>query len=299
MKFRALLTSTREGIQGIIRHPLVTLASYTTILLMLLLMSVFLLFSANARYITKRVSQQPPVEVYMKLESTQAERDVVVSFLEQNTQWVMEYEQRSPEQNYLWFRENLGDSASILDNFDYMTYLPYTFHIRLVDPTFADEVDMHMRATPGVNKVLMESRVMDFLTMAGRWVNIGTFASFSVLLLIAMFIISNMVRISVYSRATEISIMKFVGATSGYIRLPYIIEGLFVGMASAVSAWAISYFTYVRIFDMMMTNVTTTSFYALLPIQSLSKWVMIMCLLTGMLIGGFGSAVSVRKYIKV
>lgn len=299
MKFRALLTSTREGIQGIIRHPLVTLASFTTILLMLLLMSVFLLFSANARYITKRVTQQPPIEVYMKLESTQAERDVVISYLDQNNQWIIEYEQRTPEQNYLWFRENLGESASILDNFDYMTYLPYTFHIRLIDPSYADEFGMNMRAIPGVNKVLIESRVMDFLSMTGRWVNIGTFVAFSVLLLIAMFIISNMVRISVYSRSAEISIMKFVGATSGYIRLPYIIEGLFVGMVSAVGAWAIAYFTYQQVFDIMMANVNATSFYALLPIQSLSHWVMIMCLVTGMLIGGLGSAVSVRKYVKV
>jgi len=262
-------------------------------------MSVFLLFSANARYITKRVAQQPPIEVYMKLESTQAERDVVISYLDQNNQWIIEYEQRTPEQNYLWFRENLGESASILDNFDYMTYLPYTFHIRLIDPSYADEFGMNMRAIPGVNKVLIESRVMDFLSMTGRWVNIGTFVAFSVLLLIAMFIISNMVRISVYSRSAEISIMKFVGATSGYIRLPYIIEGLFVGMVSAVGAWAIAYFTYQQVFDIMMANVNATSFYALLPIQSLSHWVMIMCLVTGMLIGGLGSAVSVRKYVKV
>ena len=71
MSIRAFWNSLKEGIQGIIRHPLVTVASISTILLMLLLMSVFFIFSANARFIMKKVGQQPPIEVYMKLGCTQ------------------------------------------------------------------------------------------------------------------------------------------------------------------------------------------------------------------------------------
>ena len=67
MSLRAFWNSLKEGVQGIVRHPLVTIASITTILLMLLLMSVFFIFSANARFIMKKVGQQPPIEVYMKL----------------------------------------------------------------------------------------------------------------------------------------------------------------------------------------------------------------------------------------
>lgn len=299
MSIRAFTNSIREGFQGILRHPLVTIASITTILLMLLLMSVFVIFSADARYIMKNVGQQPPIELYMKLDGTEAERTAVSNYLTGDTQHVLYFKVAGPEENYNEFKTNLGDSSSILDNFDYNQYLPYTYHIQLVDPSYADEVVMHLEAFPGVNKVMQERQVMVFLTQATQWVNIGTAVAFCVLFLISLFIISNMVRISVYSRATEITIMKYIGATNAYIRLPYILEGAIVGLVSALCAWGITYLAYSRIFNILMAKIDPGSFYALLPISSLSNGILLVCAFCGILIGAFGSGVSVRKYIQV
>ena len=299
MSFRALKNSFKEGIQGIVRHPLVTVASITTILLMLLLMSVFFIFSANARFIMKKVSQQPPIEVYMKLQCTQEEMNMVVSYLESVPTEVKEFHALSPEENYNRFREDLGDSASILDEFDYNTYLPYTVTVQLTDPSYADDVVMRLQAIPGVKKVRQESRVMQFLSKASRFVNITTVVAFVVLFLISLFIISNMVRISVYSRSTEIAIMKFVGTTNGYIRLPYIVEGALVGLFSAVLAWGITYIAYSKLFEVAMKNVIESSIYALLPMRNLSISILVLCLASGIIIGSIGSGVAVRKYVKV
>ena len=299
MSLRALKNSFKEGLQGIVRHPLVTVASITTILLMLLLMSVFFIFSANARFVMKKVGQQPPIEVYMKLGCTQDEMDMVVSYLQSAPDKIKGYRGFSPEQNYTRFRTELGDSASILDDFDYNNYLPYTITIQLTDPGHADEVVMRLRAIPGIEKVMQESNVMKFLTRATKTVNIATVVAFAVLFLISLFIISNMVRISVYSRSTEIAIMKFVGATNGYIRLPYIVEGAIVGCVSALCAWGITYLAYTKIYERAMKNVLTTSVYALLPMRSLSVSVLILCLASGIIIGSVGSGIAVRKYVKV
>ncbi|MBO4928575.1 MAG: permease-like cell division protein FtsX [Clostridiales bacterium] len=299
MSIRALWNSFKEGFQGIIRHPLVTVASITTILLMLLLMSVFFIFSANARFVMKKVGQQPPIEVYMKLGCTQEQMDMLVSYLQSNPQQIKEYHGLSPEENYNRFRKELGDSASILDDFDYNTYLPYTVTVQLTDPSYADEVVMRIRAIPGIEKVMQESNVMKFLTRATRTVNITTVIAFTVLFLISLFIISNMVRISVYSRSTEIAIMKFVGATNGYIRLPYIVEGAIVGLVSALCAWGITYFAYDALYQKAMKNVAPTSIYAILPMKNLSLSVLILCLACGVIIGSIGSGIAVRKYVKV
>ena len=299
MSLRAFWNSLKEGIQGIIRHPLVTVASITTILLMLLLMSVFFIFSANARFVMKKVGQQPPVEVYMKLGCTQEQLDMLVEYLQSNPDKIKEYHGLSPEQNYNRFRKELGDSASILDDFDYNTYLPYTVTVQLTNPSYADEVAMRIRAIPGIEKVMTESNVMKFLTQATKTVNIATFIAFVVLFLISLFIISNMVRISVYSRSTEIAIMKFVGATNGYIRLPYVVEGAIVGMVSALCAWGITHFAYSALYDRAMKDVATTSIYAILPMKSLSVSVLVICLACGVIIGSVGSGIAVRKYVKV
>ncbi len=299
MTLRAFFNSIKEGFQGILRHPLVTIASITTILLMLLLMSVFVIFSANARYIMKNVGQQPPIELYMKLDGSETERTAVTTYLSGDTQHVLFFQMATPEENYNEFKTNLGSSSSILDNFDYNQYLPYTFHIQLVDPSYADEVVMHLEALPGVNKVMQERQVMVFLAQATQWVNVGTAVAFCVLFLISLFIISNMVRISVYSRAAEITIMKYIGATNAYIRLPYVIEGAIVGLVSAVCAWGIACLAYGRIYDMMMAKIDAGSFYSLLTVGSLSRGILLVCAFCGILIGAFGSGVSVRKYVKV
>ncbi len=299
MSVRAFFNSLREGFTGILRHPIVTLASVTTILLMLLLMAGFVIFSADARHIMRAIGQEPPIEVYMRLSSTDVERQAVTDYLVSDTAHIRTYEMLSPEQNYNDFRKNLGGSSSILDDFDYNQYLPYTFRIQLTDPTYSGDVSMKLQAFPGVSKVMLEQQVMVFLTSATKWVNIATGAAFLVLFLIALFIISNMVRISVYSRAAEINIMKYVGATNTYIRLPFIVEGAVVGLFSAICAWGIAYFVYDRIYSAAMAKIEPGSLYSLLPMSGLSKIVLLVCAFSGILIGAFGSGVAVRKYIRV
>ncbi|MBO4450358.1 MAG: permease-like cell division protein FtsX [Clostridiales bacterium] len=298
MSGRAFLNSVREGIRGIIRHPLVTIASITTITLMLIIMSVFLIFSVNARGIMAKLSQKPPIEVFMKLRCTEEELNNAAARFAANPA-IIEYTVSTPEQNYNSFKANLGDSSSILDDFDYNMYLPFTFSLRLVDPAYADSVCSEVETYDGVSKVQQESRVMQFLTKASKIVNVATIASFAVLLVISLFIISNMVRISVYSRASEIEIMKFVGATNNYIRLPYIIEGAAVGFISALISWGLTMFCYYQIYLRAMSTISTSSFYALVPVSSLMWSELFMLLILGTLIGSLGSDISVRKYVRV
>ena len=298
MSIRAFFNSVKEGFRGIARHPLVTVASVTTILLMLTIMSAFFIFSTNARNIMRKLSQQPPIEIYMRLDTTPEELEFTESVIAAD-QRIINYIKRSPEENYIEFKNNLKDSSSVLDDFDYTNYLPYTFNIQISDPSMADEVVSTLQTLPGVNKVNKESNVMSFLTKARNGVNIATVVSFLVLFVIALFIISNMVRISVYSRAGEIEIMKFVGATNFYIRMPYIIEGAIVGLISALCAWVITTVAYRQIYYAVMANQDPGSFYALLPARSLMWLILVICAFMGIIIGSVGSGISVRKYIEV
>ena len=298
MSIRTFFNSIKEGFKGIVRHPLVTVASITTILLMLIVMSAFFIFSANARHIMTKLEKEPPIEIYMELGVSEADLAATEQMLTSDPA-IIKCEARTPEGNYYYFKDNLGESGSILDNFDYNNYLPYTFNIQIDKPENADLRVKKIAAYPGVSKVDKESNVMNFLTDARKVVNVATVAAFAVLFLIALFIISNMVRISVYARSSEIEIMKFVGATNNYIRMPYIIEGGIVGLISAVCAWAISVLVYRQIFYSAMHNVNLESFYALLPAGNILWWVLIINVLIGVLIGDIGSGISVRKYVKV
>lgn len=298
MIFKTFFNSVKEGFSGIKRHPFVTIASITVVLLMLIILSVFFIFSANARTIMRKLGQQPPIEVYMKVDATEDQIVQTEQLIHEDTR-IIECIKRSPEENYNNFKTNLGDSQSILDEFDYNNYLPYTFSLRISDPSMGDDVVARLQTLPGVSKVSRESRVMDVLERAGHYVNIGTAVASVLLFVIALFIISTMVRISVYSRANEIEIMKFVGATNAYIRMPYIIEGAIIGLISAVCSWAITIIAYKALYARIMTNVDPASFYAILPARGIMWYVLILAVVTGVLIGSIGSGISVRKYIKV
>ncbi|MCQ2534070.1 MAG: ABC transporter permease [Clostridia bacterium] len=298
MTIRAFFNSLKEGIVGIIRHPLVTIASVTTILLMLLIMCSFFIFSADARFIMKKLGQQPPIEIYMELDARPENINFLSEQLSKDSR-VIEVILRSPEENYQYFKENLGDSGSILDNFDYNTYLPYTFNIQLLDPSFADDICYALETYPDVQKVAKESNVMAFLVRARHIVNVVSVIAFIVLFVIALFIISNMVRISVYSRAEEIEIMKFVGATNFYIRMPYVVEGGIVGLISALCAWGVTCLAYNQLYIKVMSSVDLNSFYSILPLNKVMWVVLLIACLMGVLIGAMGSGISVRKYIRV
>ena len=298
MTARAFFNSIKEGVLGIVRHPLVTMASITTIMLMLIIMGAFYMFSVNARRIMTKLSQRPPIEVYMDLQCTEEERDFVASQLGSNPN-IIDFTMASPEENYENFKSNLGSSSSILDDFDYNMYLPYTFSLRLTDPSLANEVCAEISTYNGVSKVAQESSVMNFLTRASRIVNITTAVSFAVLFVIALFIISNMVRISVYSRANEIEIMKFVGATNNYIRLPFVTEGAIVGLFSALTSWALVTIVYHQVYDRAMRSIDPGSFYALATTRSIMWHELFILAVMGLIIGAVGSGISVRKYIKV
>ncbi len=298
MSGRAFINSIKEGVLGIIRHPLVTMASITTIMMMLIIMGAFYMFSVNARRIMTKLSQRPPIEVYMTLQCTEEERQFVAQQLTNNPN-IIEYTMSSPLENYEQFKENLGSSSSILDDFDYNMYLPYTFSLRLADPSVADTVCAEVSTYSGVSKVAQESSVMNFLTRASRIVNITTAVSFVVLFIIALFIISNMVRISVYSRANEIEIMKFVGATNNYIRFPYITEGAIVGLFSALASWAIVTLVYNQVYGRAMRSIDPTSFYALATTRSIMWHELVILVVMGLIIGAVGSGISVRKYVRV
>ena len=185
MSVRAFFNSIKEGFIGIIRHPLVTIASITTILLMLVVMSAFFIFATNARTMMRKLGQRPPVEVYMVLNCTQEQLDGVGQALTADPR-ILSWEMHSPEDNYNEFKSNLGERSSLLDDIDYNTVLPYTFSIQLKDPRDAEAVINAVQINDGISKVATESNVMSFLTKATSAVNIATVVSFIVLFIISL-----------------------------------------------------------------------------------------------------------------
>ena len=123
--------------------------------------------------------------------------------------------------------------------------------------------------------------------------------AFIVLGVISFFIISNMDRVAVFARGEEISIMKYVGATNWYIRIPYIIEGSLVGLCGALLSWAVIMLVYNQIYAVLMSGTKPTDFLTMVSSSQLTWLVLLVNMLIGAGVGALGSAVSVRRHIHV
>ncbi|NJP40858.1 ABC transporter permease [Oscillospiraceae bacterium HV4-5-C5C] len=303
MKLRKILTTVRDSLLNIIRHPLITLASVTTVTLMLLLMGVFIVVSLNAGNLVKVVAQQPPVEVWCDAKLTAQQQQDISAYLTADSN-VLSFTMLTPEENYEQLKASMGEAQAALDNFDYAK-LPYVYQVKLQDPDLADQFVAQIKAFPGVTQVDMAESVMQKLTRIINLVNAGTLLAFAILLVISLFIIANMVRISVFSRAEEINIMKYVGATNAYIRWPYILEGTLIGTVGALISSGLVYAIYQWLYQRVVGGQSSSDLGVLaprnfvLPLSNLA-WIFILVnLALGVLIGAAGSAMSVRKYIKV
>ena len=296
MKLTSVFLSLREGFRNLVRHPLVMLASISTIALMLILLGFFTVFSLNARHIMTVAGQQPPIEITMRNGVGDKELADLDRYLA-NDDDVLEFQRYSPQENFNQFVDNMENSELFAD-FP-IDNIPYTYTVQLVEPSLAESFQTRVAGLAGVRKVSLELAVMSFLSDAIVWVNYATLAAFVVLGLISFFIISNMVRISVFARGEEISIMKYIGATNWYIRVPYIIEGALVGLIGAAVAWGVTMFGYDRLYSTLMAGAKPSDVLTMLPTEQLTIIILMINLVIGVGVGSLGSAASVRRHIQV
>lgn len=297
MKINTLGNLFKESVKNSVRHPLVTIASITTVALMLLILGVFSIFSMNITQILDRAGQQPTVEIYANYDITEPQLQSIWKCL-QSSKNVKKAEMRSPKQNLEIFRETLGDKANVLDRLK-ADRLPYSFTVQLKDPSLLDDFRVEISSQQGVRDVRYAGELLNFFAKAQSSVNIAFIIAFVALALIAMFIISNMVRVSVLARREEVQIMKYIGATSLYIRIPYVFEGAIVGCIGSFISSIMVYFIYASVYHKLMTDVDINSYYALVSVPTAFWPAAIICLVFGVLIGSVGSAISVRRYVQV
>lgn len=297
MGTKGLRYAIRDGFSSLRRNPLIMLASITTMFLMLCMISAFFLFSANVSHLIHVAAEQPPIEVMFRVDSNPGNVETLAQVLEKNSN-VAYHRIMTPQENFEHFKEKIG-KKELFDSFDFANHIPYSIQVRLKDPALAATFQKEVSHYPGVREVLMESRVMELLQKAVRWVSILSLLIFGVLLLITIFIISNMIRVAALSRSVEINIMKYVGATNRYIRIPFVIEGLFVGFVSAFLASLATSFLYRMLIDRFGFHPAAEMKLALLPSWEVLPMDVLALILFGLIIGGITTGLSVRKYVRV
>ena len=177
-----------------------------------------------------------------------------------------------------------------------------SFRVTVDDLTQMDATVAQLKALPGLYTVDAPSDLAGTLVSLKNTVNIAGWGLVAVLVVVSLVVISNTIRITVFARRKEINIMKFVGATNGFIRLPFLVEGTAIGLISAALAFGLVSGAYLGVLEAVSrsgTGLLSNLYFTLLSYRSVWAPLLIGFVGSGAVLGGFGSAASVRKHLKV
>lgn len=294
MKVRTLRRHIRESFKSIARNGWMTFASVSAVTVTLLLVGVFITIMMNINQVATNVERDVEIKVIVDL----AADDEAVSELDKQLRdmpGIVEVKFSSKEEELKSVVKGFGEEFEL---FDQDNPLRHAFYLKAIDPqqtaSLAKEIesfDHTYDVNYGKGKV---ERLFNILN-TGR--NVGLVLIVA-LLFTAMFLISNTIRITITARKTEIGIMKLVGATNNFVRLPFIFEGIWLGILGAILPMILLTVAYYNLYDFIQPRIQGELFQPL-AVTPFIYQINGLLLFMGVFIGVWGSFMSVRKFLKI
>jgi len=304
MKLRTMKLLIKEGTHNVVKNKLMSFVSIMTVVATLFFLGIVLLIAVNITSNIEAMKLDLEVTVFLNVNATNYQREEVINYLENKKEAgiVSEYRYESKEQMYQNIRESLNDD-SLLEGFT-VDNAAESFYIKLVDPNRSDEIIAELSRFDGVNKnngIGYGKEELDRLEGILKIFNYIIMIILAVLMVISVFLISNTIRLTVFARRHQIEIMKYVGALDSFIRWPFIVEGLLIGFIGAVLSFFFTSQAY-KWLQGFINGILLNLKMATLRIMEFGPVafrIFIIYSIFGMLIGGIGSLLSVRKYLNV
>ena len=181
---------------------------------------------------------------------------------------------------------------------EFQTYGSAKILLRDTDADAAAATAEQIRAVDGVSDVNAPYEIINGFQTVQKVLNIAAMVIIVVLFVVSMFIISNTIKLAMYSRSQEIAIMKMVGATNSFIRLPFVVEGLILGFISSLVAFFLEWGLY-DFLASKIAQIDTLQLITIVPFAECIEFVAIAYAVTGFVVGVFGSMLSIRKFLRV
>lgn len=296
MKINNIGYLLKEGIVGIFSHGFMSFAAVCVTVACLLIIGSFSILVYNVNIMVEDLNRTNQVMVYIDSDLSDAEARSVGTHINQIKN-VLQSDFVTREealQNFIADHENEGEAFTGVVAGD----LRHRYVVTLMDNALIEDTVNRIRQIPGVAKVNAELELAEgFLTLQ-RVLQIASVGIISVLLVVSLLIISNTVKISMYDRKDEIAIMKMVGATNGFIRLPFVVEGFSLGAMGAVLAFGLEWWLYDALLA-RVKEIDSFGLFNLVPFEELLVPMMITFGSAALFVGIVGSWTSIRKFLNV
>lgn len=302
MRISTIGYSTRQGFKNIGRNKMFSIASIATMAACIFLFGLFFSIVTNFNYIVRKAEEGVAITVFFEEDVTQAQIDKIgeelsnydgvkeINYVSADEAWDTfkdDYFQDSPD-----LAEGFKDDNPLGDSDNYEVYMSdVAKHQDVVE--FAEQLD-------GVREVKKSDVVAKTLISVNRLIGYVSIAIIGILLAVSIFLISNTVTMGITVRREEIAIMKYIGAKDGFVRAPFVIEGLVIGIIGAIIPLVLLYFMYDKAVEYIMTKFSLlNNIMDFLPVADVYRTLLPVGIALGVGIGFVGSFFTIRKHLKV
>ena len=292
MKGTSLKYLTHEGFRNVWVNRLMSLASVTVLMACLIIMGAGIMIYFNINNVVDKVQSQNVVMVYVADDASEDETTQIGTSLKGISN-VESCEFVPKEVAFQEQIQSMGGDAALFEGFDEIP-LPDAYKVTVKDLSQFENTVSQIKQ---INKVRENSDLASKLLSLRHAVSIVSVGLVIMLFLVALFIISNTIRITMFSRKLEISIMKAVGATNWFIRWPFMIEGMILGTISGIVSLGVLWGLY-AVAEKVFAQTLSLIGFSLVPFSGYWWQILLVFVAIGLFTGGFGSLVSMAKYLK-
>ena len=299
MKFNIIGYLIGEGFSNTFKNKKSTLSAMLVMCISMLIFGLFFVLGENINHIMGTVEDAQAIQVFVTHEATEEEIETLGEKIKQlNGVDSTKVEFLSKEEGFAKYLERYGDKAYLLE--PYGEIVTDSYVIGFTDLKLAEDITNEIKTWENVKTVNSANSTVEKLVSITNGIRIVTIAILAGLVIGAIFIISNTIKLTVYARRKEISIMKYVGATNSFIRWPFIVEGMIIGILSAAISILIVGGGYkVIATQLLASSVVQNLGITLVSFADMFNMLIIVYLALGIGIGVLGSAISMRKYLEV
>lgn len=299
MKYNVLSYLIGEGFRNVLKNKKSTGASLMIMCATMIIFGLFFIIGENINHIMNELEMQQGMQVFIKEEATEKEISELGDKIKALS-GVNQVEFVSKEDALKQMKEKVGDKQFLLSGYDENNPFPASYVVTLTDLKESDNVQKEIETFDNIKSIQKRGDTVNALLRVANFVRILSGAILILLVVISIFIIANTIKLTVHARRREISIMKYVGATNNFIRWPFIVEGIIIGVVAALISIMLLGVLYNvvpnKILSIAGSNIINIS---LLTFSDMFTLIIVVYLALGIGIGTLGSMISMRKYLDV
>ncbi|MBR2785063.1 MAG: permease-like cell division protein FtsX [Clostridia bacterium] len=286
----------KEGYTNLNKHGSKTISTMLIICATMLILGIFVIIFQNVNYNVKTLRLEQGLQAFIEDKTTDDEVEYMKDQLHL-IDGVSEIIYMSKAEAFEDAKDQFKDQDYFLDGLENLDIFPASFIVKFENIEDVDNIRAQVEKIDGIYKVKYNASTIEAVISISKVANYFLLGVGSVLLVVSIFIISNTIKLAVYSNKREIMIMRYIGARNSFIVKPFIVEGAIMGVVSALISFFLISIVYVYVY------VALNSSYALgvfkfIPYSTIWYQILGLYVLLGLFIGIFGSAISLKKYLK-